>query len=799
MSDNIENEFLLGQTEGPNSNFQNIQLKFESIEEISKKAENDLDNFYHENESEISSLLSSVYDVNQIYLNPTYISKIIENKIKKFFSFSEFFLYFKNELKIQKSNEEKQKNINEKKRQKNEKKDKEKEEEIKSKGLEGNKGVKKKPIKEKSQNNIEKNIDEIDNEEDANNDENDKKPKEKVIIINSEIKSNSSISENNASYSSRSKIKLSDSSTNKKISLNEINPEKNLISEMIVPELFASNKVELIDGKDFESRVRSYFKLFLECCTEKDIKIESNPSRTIKLLYQMYEKIIDKDKSKKNEFISGNSVNSSLVAEFDIIIKNINKDIILNILQNFKGNIICCSELNSLDEKKTYQIIGEVAKNILRQSSDKIKQINKYVDIVLINDILKNSEHIDEKDKERIKLLFDNLNLNYYDDKIIMIFTDGSYVNLLKASKSNEKQENIFLSNRDKKDTQNFIKMIELLKNSKIPFIIFFMPNDLRNNKDDFLIEHAKNKNENKTNLKNNIYKSYSLKLIDEEIDKFKKFILEYISYSCLERDSTLEVISHNLYNEIIDNINPVNIFRLELIIFKNENSNIKDIKDAFSLIIDKKCFEYKEEIINDENALTEFIQKNKKIPDDTFRILICETELEKNIEFLYDKIESFTLIIKKKDIGQKVFQILSDFKAKFKNYYSQQIKKKIYKNHLFYSNNKEYLNGKNLKKKIAYDLVKLNINITLKKYENDLSENKTYKELLNSIKEIDFIKQIKWYYNNEIDKEKTKLLDFKDEHFENLNRIKFNVLEEFYCWRIYELFFGILIKNIIK
>ena len=790
MIANIENEFLNVQTENPNSIFQNIQLNFDSIEEIKKNSENDLDNFYLENESEISNLMSSVYDVNQIYLNPTYFSKIVENKIKKFYSFNEFFLYFKNEPKIQKlSNEETIKiNINENKRQKNEKV-KNKEEEINFKTSEENKEVKKKTIIEKMEKDIEENKNDKENEEDINNNEKEKESKNK---------SKSSISENNDSNSSKSKINLSNSSI-KQISLNEISPDKNLISEIIVPELLERNKEELFEGKDFESRVRSYFKLFLECCTEKDIKIESNLSRDIKLLYQVYEKIIDKDKSKKNEYISGNSVISSLIVEFDIVIKNITKDIILNIEQNFKGNIIYSSELNSLDEKKNYQIIGEVAKNILYHSSNKFKQINKYVDIILINETLKNFEHIDDKDKEIIKLLFDNLNLNYYDDKIIMIFTDGSYVNLLKAIKYCENQENIFLSNREKKDIQNFIKMIDLLRKSKIPFIIFYMPNDLRNNKDDFLIEHAKNLNEIKNNLKDDIYKSYSLKFIDEEIDKFKKYILEYISYSCLEQDTTLEAISHNLYNEIIDKINPINIFRLELIIFKNENSNIKDIEGAFSLIIDKKCFEYKKEIINDDNALNEYIKKNKKIPDDTFRILICETELDKNIEFLYDKIESFSLIIKKKDIGKKIFEILRDFKAKFKNYFSQQIKKKIYKNHLFYSNNKEYLNGKNLIKKISYDLLKLNINITLQKNENDLYRNKTYKELLNSIKEIDFIKQIKWYYNNEIGEEKTKVLNFKEEYFNNLNRIKFNVFEEFYCWRIYELFVGIVIKNIIK
>ena len=353
MIENIENEFLNAQTENPNSIFQNIQLNFDSIEEIKKNSENDLDNFYQENESEISNLMSSVYDVNQIYLNPTYFSKIVENKIKKFYSFNEFFLYFKNEPIIQKlSNEEKIKiNINENKRQKNEKV-KDKEEEINFKTSEENKEVKKKTIIEKMEKDIEENKNDKENEEDINNNEKKKESKNK---------SKSSISENNDSNSSKSKINLSNSSI-KQISLNEISPDKNLISEIIVPELLERNKEELFEGKDFESRVRSYFKLFLECCTEKDIKIESNPSRDIKLLYQVYEKIIDKDKSKKNEYINGNSVMSSFEVEFDIVIKNITKDIILNIEQNFKGNIIYSSELNSLDEKKIIKSLEKLQK-----------------------------------------------------------------------------------------------------------------------------------------------------------------------------------------------------------------------------------------------------------------------------------------------------------------------------------------------------------------------------------------------------------------------------------------------------
>ena len=135
--------------------------------------------------------------------------------------------------------------------------------------------------------------------------------------------------------------------------------------------------------------------------------------------------------------------------------------------------------------------------------------------------------------------LFNTLNFNFYDDKIIMIITDGSYIQLLKVTDINEvngeSKDNNSLFNRDIKDIQNYKKIIQLLKNSKIPFIIFFMPNDLRNSIDDFLIEHAKkiNYKDMKTQYEKNIYSSYSIKLIEEEIIKLKIYIIEFILSTC--------------------------------------------------------------------------------------------------------------------------------------------------------------------------------------------------------------------------------------------------------------------------
>ena len=271
--------------------------------------------------------------------------------------------------------------------------------------------------------------------------------------------------------------------------------ENDLLNLRILPELSLDDE-EILDGKDYESRAKSYLKLFLECCSEQELKIESSPGRSIKFLYKYYEKLIKEDKSKINEIIKGNSKISSEAIEFDFNIKNVKKNIILNIINNFKGNIICNSDLKSLDENKNYQIIKEKAKNILLQSSDEINQINKYVDIILINDLLKNLKNI--SNKRQIEMNFEPLNFNFYDDKIIMIITDGSYIKLSKESDINEvDEEPKDKFNREIKDIQNYKKIIQLLKSSKISFIIFFMPNDLRNNRDDFLIEHAK-----KINLK---------------------------------------------------------------------------------------------------------------------------------------------------------------------------------------------------------------------------------------------------------------------------------------------------------
>ena len=193
-----------------------------------------------------------------------------------------------------------------------------------------------------------------------------------------------------------------------------------------------------------------------------------------------------------------------------------------------------------------------------------------------------------------------------------------------------------------------------------------------------------------------------------------------------------------------------------------------------------------------------------KKVPDDTFRILFHQSTSNDNINFLYDKIESFSFVIggireAEENISAQSKELLDNFYTKFRIYFSQQIKKKIYKNCLYYYNNKEYLNGKNLKNKIIYDLKKLNLDIKVKNDEKSFFESNSYKALLNIIDSIDLEKRIKSYYSLSFSKETKEVLGLKDEHFESLAKNKFNVLEEFCCWRLYEMFFDKLLENIIS
>ena len=261
-----------------------------------------------------------------------------------------------------------------------------------------------------------------------------------------------------------------------------------------------------------------------------------------------------------------------------------------------------------------------------------------------------------------------------------MIVTDGSYPKLVKASgiaeKDEESNNNNSIFNREKKDIQNYRKIIKLLENSKIPFIIFFMQNDLRNNLDDFLIESIKitKYKEMKPKLEQDIYKSYYIKSIDEEINNFKNHIIQYILSTCKDLKIILISITSDLYLKMIESINPKNIFVIEFIFLKQIIFKVNNYFYLKSFLDKYKCFQYKPVIIDNEIEMKNYIKKHNTVPENVFRILIHEYEENNNFSFELENYNSFSIIINNNEINKKVKELILMCKEKFQIYYSKKI-----------------------------------------------------------------------------------------------------------------------------
>lgn len=533
----------------------------------------------------------------------------------------------------------------------------------------------------------------------------------------------------------------------------------------------------------------------LDYCSDQNLKIESNNGCSIDFMYKLYKNLIKKESEKRDDRITGNEKICS-TAEFDLLIKDVKKSTILNIEKKFEGNIIGKNNLNKIDEKKEYQIIGEVAKDILHQSPDKIKQISKYIDIILINEILNKTKI---KNIENIQKSYEKINLNFNSDKILTIISDGSFIKLLKAYNMEDDDEKIdldpFLSNREKKNCKCFKKIVRLLNNSGIPYIIFFVPSDLKTQLDDFLIEHIKSKkketdviqiyNDNKEKkTQKNIYMSYYIELICRKINYFKNDIIKYIL-----RISKFEFCSicESIYSEIIEKIQPKNEFIFDLIIFGVDENHEYIL--LLKLFLEEYNFlKINELIIKSNNELNKYINENKKINENVFRIIIFNSIDGFEIKFTIENGKYFSSMLDIKDYDK-------DYED-FKNEYKKKIH--VNKNFMYYSTDKEYLNKKNLLQKIMYDLKKLNYSITYKKKEIIEFKNEYFNKYMQFLESKNVIQEVRSLYEKNIDKEIQKVLILEKKYFININNNKNEVLEEYLCWEIYRQFFNeYLVKKI--
>ncbi len=210
--------------------------------------------------------------------------------------------------------------------------------------------------------------------------------------------------------------------------------------------------------------------------------------------------------------------------KFDLIVNNINGKIIKKIIDIFKSSIIVKKWEENEEE---YQILGEVTKNILNQSIEQLKQIKKIVDILSIDKIL-NKQLLNNSNELTNNSIYEysNLKLDVSEKTFLFIFTDGSYFELKKAILFEEKELNKVKNYNDieiktlfplinkQRYVKNMIylkKIIELLNESGIPYIIFYIGEELNNKIEKTLINHIK-KNNNKSEYNNLIINFKTMK-----------------------------------------------------------------------------------------------------------------------------------------------------------------------------------------------------------------------------------------------------------------------------------------------
>ena len=93
------------------------------------------------------------------------------------------------------------------------------------------------------------------------------------------------------------------------------------------------------------------------------------------------------------------------------------------IKNKFKNNFFFYEDMN-LEQEKKYEIIGEIAINIIAQSKEKLNQEFNYIH--LINAFNKYTE----KEKQKFISLCKKYNLTPENEKIFILLTDGSYLTL---------------------------------------------------------------------------------------------------------------------------------------------------------------------------------------------------------------------------------------------------------------------------------------------------------------------------------------------------------------------------------
>ena len=418
-----------------------------------------------------------------------------------------------------------------------------------------------------------------------------------------------------------------------------------------------------------------------------------------------------------------------------------------------------------------------------------------------------------------VLLNYIDLRLNFLQKKFIFIFTDGSFIELKKAllfTENDFEKEKIdyeklnidsiypiINKNRYGKNILYLQKIIGKLNRAKIPYIIFYIGEEINNGREKIMINHIKK------SRKKSKYKSILNKIIknEEQISKniFQSYLLRNINKS-------LKMVNKNKIFKIIKDINqtvPKKLIQkycnllFENLIEKNENierNNIlvismipKEDLSLFEATIDT----YNKGIhfaniqliyLDDDKNLNKILEEYNEKKLFGKYLITCNDGEDIGINYMLDLI-----VIDQSNPLSIISQIQNKNFSKLNN-----ILKNYILSHFLYFKEDKYMDFGTLYKKIIYDVNNLSKIIPIKNKE--IKNDKIFFGIKDKIQNIIFAKNIIDNKSNEIIKEikeciGNKLYEYIIGNKEGKMKEKMNnnlkiILEHIMCFYIYEQFF---------
>ena len=385
---------------------------------------------------------------------------------------------------------------------------------------------------------------------------------------------------------------------------NYINPVEIIFTKENEKILSFVNK-DIVDGDTFESNAIKNFYLFCKYSLKREIVIERQSTKNSKIL---------------NNFCKNfNFLNLINNFQIDAYIEYLYGSEINELYKNFSKNFFLFENCNVIEDSK-YEIIGEVAKDIVKQSQQKLSQIINYINLIQNFNKLRNYEKNEQKEKQ-----YSNICKEYgftkENEKILVLLTDGSFFSIKYILQFIQNNKNYFdnFSNPDlhKKEIIDFIKnKIEIdglfkmlnirpeyiyhfhnlyfkLKNSHIKFFICFISETLedkfenkildnikyylyddKNVSDPFIIKLLNDYKENEKlklkfskicNIMKIEIKNFILKKETKFIEDFKKYILDYF----VSKKSDLKYLNNSIIKKIdVIKFNPESICNIKIFFY---------------------------------------------------------------------------------------------------------------------------------------------------------------------------------------------------------------------------------------